>query len=83
MIEDCITTHEINVYESSSTSSVLLHFNKALDLSYKPGDNMSDHLGKLNGLVNQIRSAGDTSYMWCLCYNPSHTMKIGTLLLQT
>jgi hypothetical protein len=26
---------------------------------YKPGENMSDHLGKLNGLVNQIRSAGD------------------------
>jgi hypothetical protein len=40
-------------------ASVLLHFNKALDLSYKPGDNMLDHLGKLNGLVNQIRSAGD------------------------
>jgi hypothetical protein len=49
-------------YESSSASSVLLCslcFNKALDLSYKPGDNMSDHLRKLNGLVNQIRSAGD------------------------
>jgi hypothetical protein len=64
LIEDCVTTHEMiarlqQQYESSSASSVLLHFNKALDLSYKPGDNMSDHLGKLNGLVNQIRSARD------------------------
>jgi hypothetical protein len=64
LIGDCATTHEMiarlqQQYESSSTSSVLLRFNKALDLSYKPGENMSDHLGKLNGLVNQIRSAGD------------------------
>jgi hypothetical protein len=64
LIGDCATTHEMiarlqQQYESSSASSVLLRFNKALDLSYKPGDNMSDHLGKLNGLVNQIRSAGD------------------------
>jgi hypothetical protein len=64
LIEDCATTHEMiarlqQQYKSSSASSVLLRFNKALDLSYKPGDNMSDHLGKLNGLINQIRSTGD------------------------
>jgi hypothetical protein len=64
LIRDCATMHEMiarlqQQYESSSASSVLLCFNKALDLSYKPGENMSDHLGKLNGLVNQIRSAGD------------------------
>jgi hypothetical protein len=46
LIRDCATTHEMiarlqQQYESSSASSVLLHFNKALDLSYKPGDNMS------------------------------------------
>jgi hypothetical protein len=57
LIGDCATTHEMitrlqQQYESSSASSVLLRFNKALDLSYKPGENMSDHLGKLNGLVN-------------------------------
>jgi hypothetical protein len=46
-------------YESSSASSVLFRFNKALDLSYQEGENMSDHLGKLNSLVNQIKSAGD------------------------
>jgi hypothetical protein len=64
LIGDCVTTYEMiarlqQQYESSSASSVLLRFNKALDLSYKPGENMLDHLGKLNGLVNQIRSAGD------------------------
>jgi hypothetical protein len=64
LIEDCATMHEMiarlqQQYESSSALFVLLRFNKALDLSYKPNDNMSDHLRKLNGLVNQIRSAGD------------------------
>jgi DNA mismatch repair ATPase MutL len=46
-------------YDSSSASSVLFKFNKALDLVYQEGSNMSDHLGKLNSIVNQIKSAGD------------------------
>jgi hypothetical protein len=53
MIEDCTTTHCKR--NTRAASFVLLRFNKALDLSYKPGDDMSDHLGKLNGLVNQIK----------------------------
>jgi hypothetical protein len=64
LVQDCETTHEMvgrstAQYESSSASSVLFRFNKALDLSYQEGRNMSDHLGKLNSLVNQIKSAGD------------------------
>ena len=62
--QDCETTHEMIArltaqYESNSASSVLFKFNKALDLSYQEGGSMSDHLGKLNSIINQIKSAGD------------------------
>ena len=64
LVEDCKTAAEMiarlrEQYESSSAASVLFQFNKALDISYKDGAEMSDHLGELNTLVNQIRQAGD------------------------
>jgi hypothetical protein len=64
LVQDCNTTYKmverlLAQYDSSSASSVLFKFNKALDLSYQEGSNMSDHLGKLNSITNQIKSAGD------------------------
>ena len=64
LIEDCEDAFDMvrrlqAQYESSSASSILFRFNKALDLTYKEGTKMADHLGELNSLVNQIRAAGD------------------------
>jgi hypothetical protein len=64
LVQDWNTTYKMvkrmmAQYDSSSASSVLFKFNKAPDLSYQEGSNMSDHLGKLNSLINQIKSAGD------------------------
>jgi hypothetical protein len=64
LVQDWNTTYKmverlLAQYDSSSASSVLFKFNKALDLVYQEGSNMSDHLGNLNSIVNQIKSAGD------------------------
>ena len=64
LVEDCETAAEMlkrlqQQYESSSASSILHRFNKALDLKYSDKGKMSDHLGELNSIVNQIRQAGD------------------------
>ena len=64
LIEDCETALQMvsrlqEQYESSSAASVLFKFNKALDLTYRGEMEMSDHLGELNSLVNQIRKSGN------------------------
>jgi hypothetical protein len=46
-------------YHSSSAASIVFKLDQALDLNCNEDTEMSDHLGKLNALVNQIQSSGD------------------------
>jgi hypothetical protein len=77
-------------YDSSSASSMLFKFNKALDLTYQEGSNMSDHLGKLNSIVNQIKSTGDITIenlhmvlmLWSISETPNWKAVIENLKAQ-
>jgi hypothetical protein len=64
LVEYCESMYDMvqhlqSQYHSSSASSTVFKLNQALDLNYDEDTKMSDHLGKLNALVNQIQSSGD------------------------
>jgi hypothetical protein len=64
LVEYCESTYDMvqrlkSQYHSSSAASIVFKLDQALDLNYDEDTKMSDHLGKLNALVNQIQSSGD------------------------
>jgi hypothetical protein len=64
LVEYCESTYDMvqrlqSHYHSSSAASIVFKLDQALDLNYDEDTEMSDHLGKLNALVNQIQSSGD------------------------
>jgi hypothetical protein len=57
--KDCESAYDMvwhlqSQYQSSSAASIVFKLDQALDLDYNEDNQMSDHLGKLNALVNQI-----------------------------
>jgi hypothetical protein len=64
LVEYCESTYDMvqrlqSQYHSSSGASIVFKLDQALDLNYDEDTKMSNHLGKLNALVNQIQSSGD------------------------
>jgi hypothetical protein len=64
LVEYCESTYDMvqrlkSQYHSSSAASIVFKLDQALDLNYYEDTKMSDHLGKLNALVNQIQTSGD------------------------
>ena len=45
-------------YQSTSAASALSRLDKLLDLEFKTGQEISSHIGAVNGIINQIREAG-------------------------
>jgi hypothetical protein len=51
--------HLQSQYYSSLAASIVFKLDQALDFNYDEDTEMSNHLGKLNALLNQIQSSGD------------------------
>jgi hypothetical protein len=64
LVEYCESMYDMvqclkSQYHSSSATSIVFKLDQALDLNYDEDTEMSNHLGKLNALINQIQSSGD------------------------
>jgi hypothetical protein len=63
LVEDCTTAYEMmqrleSQYRSTSAASVISRLDKLLDIKYKPGEEISLHVGEINSLIYQIKKAG-------------------------
>jgi len=45
-------------YQSTSAASALSRLDRLLDMEFKTGQEISSHIGAVNGIINQIRDAG-------------------------
>jgi hypothetical protein len=77
LVEYCESMYDMvqrlkSQYHSSSAASIVFKLDQTLDLNYDEDTKMSDHLGKLNALINQIQSSGD------LTIDKLHVVLMGT-----
>lgn len=67
LVEDLPTAYEMfrrlkSQYQSDSAASLLGRLDRLLDIEYKPGTEISSHIGAINTAINQLRKSGSLDW---------------------